>query len=257
LTSNEDIGEGGDGENTETIMNLKNLVLHCRTHGDGEAAAHLALANLDKAKEREKMKDRENRKGIEERECVLKGNTTTAAMLDTEEEEEDEEGDKENDCDNVHVIVGPYAHNSSYLPWKEAGAIVSHISPSTSSSSIGVDVLALIAALTNAQLSSPRQIICVLTTASNVTGALCGTTRQRCALTALVHAFNGVVVWDCAATASHSPPEMNPSSLAVMTWEEIISTLGVSSYIQERESIITKPSSSSSSLTRAAADSAA
>jgi hypothetical protein len=41
---------------------------------------------------------------------------------------------------------------------------------------------------------------------------------------------------------------MNPSSLAVMTWEEIISTLGVSSNIRERESIITKPSSSSSSL---------
>jgi tRNA 2-thiocytidine biosynthesis protein TtcA len=222
---NEFVNEGeeeGDDNDEKSIAKLKNLVIHCRTHADGEESAHSALAKLAVVTRRQQEIKREKEGETVNNEKDYDERTMNVDKVDGD--------DTVDDNDKIHVIVGPFAHNSSYLPWKEAGALVTHIpSPSRASlSSIGIDMRALIDVLNTAKMTSSRPTICVFTTASNVTGALCGTTKQRCALTALCHAYGSLVIWDCAATASHSPPEMNSSSSqAIMTWEEIISTLGM------------------------------
>jgi selenocysteine lyase/cysteine desulfurase len=200
---------------------LTNLILHSRTHSDGEASANDAIRRLTTYQKKEKEEE------VEEEEHTL------------EDDDDVDINDDDVTDTNFHVIVGPFAHNSSYLPWKEFGAKITHI-PS-SSSSLGIDIFILLKTLRNIHKKKTLQnyqIICVLTSASNVTGQLCGTLKQKSAITALIHAYNGIVIWDYAATASHFPPEMNNSKQSVMSWNEICTLLGIKNIIMKKSLLI-------------------
>ena len=108
----------------------------------------------------------------------------------------------------VEVVVGPFAHHSSFLPWHAAGARMTHVSSLCSTSSSGSETCAaapqellraLDAALAAAASRGPALLVALLTVASNVTGA----TLPQDAATALVHAHGGLALWDAAAAAPH------------------------------------------------------
>jgi tRNA 2-thiocytidine biosynthesis protein TtcA len=109
------------------------------------------------------------------------------------------------------VLVGPYAHHSSFLPYTAAGACVSHLRPPTvqeARAGLGVSLSSLATALLGAARCGGRTIV-VLTFASNITGD--GWTEGGAArVSALVHAMGGVDVWDAAASAPHAAPVMDP-----------------------------------------------
>jgi len=129
------------------------------------------------------------------------------------------------------VIIGPYAHHSSILPWHEAGAEVVLIKHDEATGDVAWPQL--LAALRHAVgraaaeaaggRAMPRvRTLGVFTAASNVTGA----TVTTDAVTALCHAFGVPCVWDYAAAAPHAGLDMNPT--ARPTWAALITLAGES-----------------------------
>lgn len=107
----------------------------------------------------------------------------------------------------VVVLVGPYAHHSSFLPWLEAGAEVVHIREDANSG-YGIDLQHLLQCLVDAVASQPPSLLVgCFTAASNVTGLVCNMQVP----TALMHVFGGVATWDCAAAAPHVQLDVNPT----------------------------------------------
>ena len=134
----------------------------------------------------------------------------------------------------VHVVIGPWLHHSSLLPWKEAGPHVTvHMlrqdGPTIKSTGDPAadaaawqkallaelhDTLASIQAATTANAAQdpaapPPRIVSVFTAASNVTGAML-TEGVMDAVCALVHSVGGIACFDLAAYIPHCATNMNP-----------------------------------------------
>jgi tRNA(Ile)-lysidine synthase TilS/MesJ/selenocysteine lyase/cysteine desulfurase len=109
------------------------------------------------------------------------------------------------------VLVGPYAHHSSLLPWKEAGAEVVILPEAPKGMPPGVDLAALAAELVRAEAERRPLTIGVLAAASNITGILVDTETP----TAVLHAHGALAVFDYAAAAPHAPVVVNPATGSV------------------------------------------
>jgi selenocysteine lyase/cysteine desulfurase len=99
------------------------------------------------------------------------------------------------------VLLGPYEHHSNLLPWRESGAEVIELPEDASG---GPDRAALAQVLAQAQ---GRKIIAAFSAGSNVTGAL----TDIAAVSRMVQAAGGKVVWDHAGAAPYAPVTMRPA----------------------------------------------
>ena len=100
------------------------------------------------------------------------------------------------------VLLGPYEHHSNLLPWRESGADVIEFPEDRDG---GPDRTALARALEQAR---GRRIIAAFSAGSNVTGAL----SDVVALSRMVQAAGGKVIWDYAGAAPYLPMAMRPAS---------------------------------------------
>lgn len=100
------------------------------------------------------------------------------------------------------VLLGPYEHHSNLLPWRESGADVIELAEDRDG---GPDRTALARALEQAR---GRRIIGAFSAGSNVTGAL----SDVVALSRMVQAAGGKVIWDYAGAAPYLPMAMRPAS---------------------------------------------
>ena len=98
------------------------------------------------------------------------------------------------------VLLGPYEHHSNLLPWRESGAEVIELPEDPAG---GPDRAALADALAAAR---GRRIIAAFSAGSNVTGAL----TDIAAVSRMVQAAGGKVVWDHAGAAPYAPVRMAP-----------------------------------------------
>lgn len=99
------------------------------------------------------------------------------------------------------VLLGPYEHHSNVLPWRESGAEVIELPEDAAG---GPDRAALAQALAAAQ---GRRIIAAFSAGSNVTGAL----TDIPAVSRIVQAAGGKVIWDHAGAAPYAPVDMHPA----------------------------------------------
>ena len=99
------------------------------------------------------------------------------------------------------VLLGPYEHHSNLLPWRESGAEVIELPEDARG---GPAVAALAEALAAAR---GRRIIAAFSAGSNVTGAL----TNVAAVTRMVQAAGGKVIWDYAGAGSYIPMTMRPA----------------------------------------------
>jgi selenocysteine lyase/cysteine desulfurase len=97
------------------------------------------------------------------------------------------------------VLLGPYEHHSSDLPWRESAAEVVPIGEGPAG---GVDLDELRERLV-ALRDRPLRLGC-FSAASNVTGILTDTAR----VTALLHRHGALAVWDYTAAAPYLPVRM-------------------------------------------------
>eukprot|EP01103_Thecamoeba_quadrilineata_P015083 TRINITY_DN4658_c0_g2_i1.p1 TRINITY_DN4658_c0_g2~~TRINITY_DN4658_c0_g2_i1.p1 ORF type:complete len:974 (+),score=172.47 TRINITY_DN4658_c0_g2_i1:1-2922(+) len=105
--------------------------------------------------------------------------------------------------EDIVVFVGPIEHHSNILPWRELGALVVPILESRDG---GVDLSHLRASLE--QHSSKLIKIGAFSAASNVTGVLC----DQNSVTALLHEYNALALWDFATAGPYVKIDMNPTS---------------------------------------------
>ncbi|XP_063888776.1 uncharacterized protein LOC135115748 isoform X2 [Scylla paramamosain] len=101
------------------------------------------------------------------------------------------------------VVVGPFAHHSSLLPWRELGAKVIRIQETADGT---LDIQHLEETLAQHQGGS-RQMIGCFAAASNVTG----TVVDDITVTQLLHRFGALAFWDYATAAPYIPLRMNPT----------------------------------------------
>ncbi len=99
------------------------------------------------------------------------------------------------------VLLGPYEHHSNLLPWRESGAEVIELPEDICG---GPDQAALAEALGAAQ---GRRIIAAFSAGSNVTGAL----TDIAAVSRMVQAAGGKVIWDYAGAGSYVTMQMQPA----------------------------------------------
>lgn len=113
------------------------------------------------------------------------------------------EADRPDACGNRPlVILGPYEHHSNLLPWRECGAEVIELPEDAAG---GPDRTFLTAHLARA---TGRRIICAFSAGSNVTGAL----TDIGAVSRIVRAHGGRVIWDFAGAAPYVPMQMRPAA---------------------------------------------
>lgn len=99
------------------------------------------------------------------------------------------------------VLVGPYEHHSNLLPWRECMAEVIELPESALG---GPDMAALTARLSE---FAGRHVIAAFSAGSNVTGAL----TDIAAVSRLVKAHGGRVIWDYAGAGPYLPMTMCPA----------------------------------------------
>lgn len=99
------------------------------------------------------------------------------------------------------VLLGPYEHHSNLLPWRESGADVIELSEDASG---GPDRQALADHL---RRGAGRRIIGAFSAGSNVTGAL----TDVAAVSRIVQAAGGKVIWDYAGAAPYITMRMQPA----------------------------------------------
>ena len=165
------------------------LLAHARrTHADGEAAAWAARADA------------------------------LAITGDGDSNADGTDGVDSTGEEDIAVVVGPFAHHSSFLPWRAAGARLEVVRSVGSLEGRGGDDDAvslpaaqfrlLDAALRTAAARNPRLLVAIFTLGSNVSGA----TLDFELANALAHAHGAVTVWDCAAAAPHRPLVTEPGT---------------------------------------------
>jgi selenocysteine lyase/cysteine desulfurase len=99
------------------------------------------------------------------------------------------------------VLLGPYEHHSNLLPWRESGAEVIELPEDAAG---GPDRQALADHLAR---GAGRRIIGAFSAGSNVTGAL----TDIAAVSRMVQAAGGKVIWDFAGAASYITMQMRPA----------------------------------------------
>ncbi|WP_296722246.1 aminotransferase class V-fold PLP-dependent enzyme [Erythrobacter sp.] len=99
------------------------------------------------------------------------------------------------------VLLGPYEHHSNLLPWRESGAEVIELPEDAAG---GPDRAALSAQLDRA---AGRRIVAAFSAGSNVTGAL----TDIAAVSRMVQAAGGKVIWDFAGAAPYIAMQMRPA----------------------------------------------
>ncbi|MDL5054809.1 aminotransferase class V-fold PLP-dependent enzyme [Oscillatoria laete-virens NRMC-F 0139] len=99
------------------------------------------------------------------------------------------------------VLLGPYEHHSNLLPWRESGAEVIELPEDVAG---GPDRTALACHLKRA---AERRVIAAFSAGSNVTGAM----TDVAAISRLVQAAGGKVIWDFAGAASYITMQMQPA----------------------------------------------
>ena len=99
------------------------------------------------------------------------------------------------------VLLGPYEHHSNLLPWRESGAEIVELPEDPQG---GPDRELLLRYLT---LAGDRRVICSFSAGSNITGAL----TDVVAVSRLVKAEGGFVIWDYAGAAPYMPMSMRPA----------------------------------------------
>ena len=104
------------------------------------------------------------------------------------------------------VIVGPFEHHSNLLPWRETGARVLRVNENTAGQ---LDVLELEQMLRRVHATNPPLVVGTFAAASNVTGVL----TDPDPITALLHQYNALSVWDYATAGPYVPMDMNPPSV--------------------------------------------
>ncbi|MCD9149586.1 aminotransferase class V-fold PLP-dependent enzyme [Pseudophaeobacter flagellatus] len=104
-----------------------------------------------------------------------------------------------NEARNPVVFIGPYEHHSNILPWRESRAKVVEIPEAPEG---GLDLQALQQALLDH--ASSDLIIGSFSAASNVTGILTNPDAISC----MIHAVGGLVVWDYAGAGPYVPISM-------------------------------------------------
>jgi selenocysteine lyase/cysteine desulfurase/tRNA(Ile)-lysidine synthase TilS/MesJ len=165
------------------------LHMHARTHPDGEQSAW--------------------------QKAPLAGVTRDGNSCKSEDELETPQAPQ------CRVIVGPFAHHSSILPWRERNAAISMINADLHGC---IDFEQLYERLEYECAVASRAgapLLCVFTAASNVTGA----TVDVDAITALCKFFGCLCFWDFAAAAPHCSIDM--SSNRTFSWLELAAHLGV------------------------------
>lgn len=108
------------------------------------------------------------------------------------------------------VLLGPYEHHSNILPWRETGVEISVI-PEAKTGGPDMEVLARVLENTRG-----RRIIASFAAASNVTGIL----TDVDAVSALLHEYDALALWDYAAGAPYMPIDMNPD--APGAWKDAV-----------------------------------
>ncbi len=101
------------------------------------------------------------------------------------------------------VFVGPFEHHSNLLPWRETGARVLRIQEDAYGR---LDMSDLEYQLKEIYAHNPPIIIGAFAAASNVTGVLTDVN----AVTALLHKFGALAVWDYATAGPYVQMDMNP-----------------------------------------------
>lgn len=99
------------------------------------------------------------------------------------------------------VLLGPYEHHSNLLPWRESGAEVIELAEDAAG---GPDRAVLCDHL---QRAAGRRIIAAFSAGSNVTGAL----TDVAAVSRMVQAAGGKVIWDFAGAAPYITMQMQPA----------------------------------------------
>lgn len=99
------------------------------------------------------------------------------------------------------VLLGPYEHHSNLLPWRESGAEVIELPEDAAG---GPDRSALADHLGR---WAGRRIVCAFSAGSNVTGAL----TDIAAVSRMVQAKGGKVIWDFAGAAPYIAMRMRPA----------------------------------------------
>lgn len=100
------------------------------------------------------------------------------------------------------VLLGPYEHHSNLLPWRESGAEVIELPEDE----LGGPNRAALAA--HLESGAGRRIVAAFSAGSNVTGALTDTA----AISRMVQAAGGKVIWDYAGAASYISMRMQPAA---------------------------------------------
>ena len=104
------------------------------------------------------------------------------------------------------VFVGPWAHHSNLLPWRDSYADV--VTIHESADGLGIDCVHLEEQL---RLHADRPLrIGAFAAASNVTGLI----ADVAGVTALLHRYSALSVWDYATAAPHLKMDVNPLSLS-------------------------------------------
>ena len=105
------------------------------------------------------------------------------------------------------VLVGPFEHHSNLLPWRETGARVLRIQEDAYGQ---LDLLDLQNRLVEIQTSAvsppPPLIVGTFAAASNVTGVLTNVDQ----VTALLHRYGALAIFDYATAGPYVPMDMNP-----------------------------------------------
>lgn len=163
-----------------TFSSTSELLLHARTHPDGDQAAHKSAAAAAASVS-----------------ASTPSNASAASLPAASASPAP-----------PTVLIGPYVHHSSLLPWRERGAHIVHVPEAPGALGGGVNLVALEAALRTARPGEGTAVIGIFTVASNITGSFC----QVDAVTALCHAHGALAVWDAAAAASHVRLDVNPKA---------------------------------------------
>jgi selenocysteine lyase/cysteine desulfurase len=110
--------------------------------------------------------------------------------------------------DRPVVFIGPYEHHSNELPWRESVADVITIREAPGD---GVDAAHLEEQL---RLHADRPLLIgSFSAASNVTGIVTDVDR----ISALLHRFGALAMWDYASAGPYLPIEMNPPAADATT----------------------------------------
>ncbi|KAG7529666.1 hypothetical protein FFLO_05510 [Filobasidium floriforme] len=109
------------------------------------------------------------------------------------------------DSERPVVLIGPWEHHSNILVWRETQARIIEVPACPITGAFSYDNLISILQTLHSQARHPL-LIGTFSAASNVTGI----TLDMRKVAKIMHRYGGLVIFDCAAWASHLPVDMNP-----------------------------------------------